>query len=279
MEASMRAITIIFAVFLFVLASNAQVQQQIPNAGTIDWQDQMLQSTGIGAPNPKVPLAAQRAGALEAAKRVALRNLLETVKGMYINSETTVENAMMVSDVINTRVEGIVRNFTVVDTRYMSTGDVEVDVKVPLSGVLADALLPSPWSTMSPGQGYPGFQASGLSPQSAVYTGLIIDAKGVGVRPAMAPKILDQQGNEVYGTGYVSRDYAVQIGVVGYEKDINRARTNERVTNNPLVVKGLKASGTNSTDIVISNADAQKILAAAQNLNFMEQCKVMVILD
>jgi hypothetical protein len=95
----------------------------------------------------------------------------------------------------------------------------------------------------------------------------------------MAPKILDQQGNEVYGTGYVSRDYAVQIGVVGYEKDINRARANERVTNNPLIVKGIKASGSNSTDIVISNADAQKILAAAQNLNFMEQCKVMVILD
>jgi len=275
----MRALLCIFTVLLLVVTVGAQVYQNIPDAGTINWQDQIIRSTGIGAPNPKVPLAAQRAGALEAAKRVALRNLLETVKGMYINSETTVENAMMVSDVINTRVSGIVRNFKVVDTRYMSTGDVEVDVEIPLSGVLADALLPSPWSTMNPGQGYPGFQPSTISPQSAVYTGLIVDARGVGVRPAMAPKIVDQQGNEVYGTGYVSRDYAVQIGVVGYEKDINRARTNERVTNNPMVVKAVKASGANSTDIVISNSDAQNILAAAQNLNFMEQCKVMVILD
>ena len=108
---------------------------------------------------------------------------------------------------------------------------------------------------------------------------LNIDARGSGVRPAMAPKIIDEQGNEVYGTGYVSRDYAVQIGVVGYEKDINRARQNERVTDNPLIVKGIKASGTNSTDIVISNTDAQNVLSAARNLNFMEQCKVMVILD
>jgi hypothetical protein len=275
----MRVFLCVFTVLVFIVVAGAQVYQNIPDAGTINWQDQLIRSTGIGAPNPKVPLAAQRAGALQTAKIAALRNLLETVKGMYINSESTVENAMMVSDVINTRVEGIVRNFKVVDTRYMSTGDVEVDVEVPLSGVLADALLPSPWSTMNPGQGYPGFQALAVSPQSTVYTGLIVDARGAGVRPAMAPKIVDQQGNEVYGTGYVSRDYAVQIGVVGYEKDINRARTNERVTNNPIIVKAIKAGGTNSTDIVISNSDAQNILAAAQNLNFMEQCKVMVILD
>jgi hypothetical protein len=279
MEANMKVVLCLITVFIFIFSLSAQINQQIGTAGAINWQDQMIRSTGIGAPNPKVPLAAQRAGALEAAKRVALRNLLETVKGMYINSETTVENAMMVSDVIQTKVEGVVRNFRVVDTRYMSTGDVEVEVEVPISGVLADALLPSPWATMTPGQGYPGFQPSAIAPQSAVFTGLIIDARGAGIRPAMAPKVLDEQGNEVYGTGYVSREYAVQMGVVGYEKDINRARQNERVTNNPLVVKAIKAAGTNSTDIVIANADAQNVLAAAQNLNFMEQCKVMVILD
>ncbi len=150
-----------------------------------------------------MPLAAQRAGAIEAAKRVALRNLLETVKGMSITSETTVENAMIASDVINTKVSGIVRNFKVVNTRYMSTGDVEVDVEIPLSGVLADALLPEAGTTDGPGQGLPGYQLGSTRPRARVFTGLIIDARGTGVRPAMAPKIIDEQGNEVYGTGYV----------------------------------------------------------------------------
>lgn len=281
MEASMRRTLCVFcALFLLALGLNAQVSQQVPDAGTINWQDQIIRSTGIGAPNPKMPLAAQRAGALEAAKRVALRNMLETVKGMAITSETTVENAMIASDVINTKVSGIVRNFKVVDTRYMSTGDVEVDVEIPLSGILADALLPQQTGpTMTPGQGYPGYDQMDFSQQTGVFTGLLIDAKGLGVRPAMAPKIVDEQGNEIYGTGFVSRDYAVQIGVVGYEKDLNRARTNERITDNPLVIKALKVSGTNSTDIVISSADAQKVLYAGKNMNFMEQCKVMVILD
>ena len=93
----MKAIFSLITVLLFVISLGAQVNQQIGDIGSINWQNQIIRSTGIGAPNPKVPLAAQRAGALEAAKRVALRNLLETVKGMYINSETTVENAMMVS--------------------------------------------------------------------------------------------------------------------------------------------------------------------------------------
>ena len=270
---------VVAVMFLFAFSINAQVYQQVASAGTINWQDQLIRSTGIGAPNPKMPLAAQRAGALEAAKRVALRNLLETVKGMSINSETTVENAMIASDVINTQVSGIVRNFKVVDTRYMSTGDIEVDIEIPLSGILSDALLPQQQGgPMMPGQNFP-IDPSFLPQQVGVFTGLIIDARGTGLRPAMAPKILDEQGNEVYGSGYVSREYAVQIGVVGYEKDINRARTNERVTNNPMIIKGLKASGTNRADVVISNSDAQRVLAAAKNMNFMEQCKVMMVLE
>jgi hypothetical protein len=270
-------LSLITTVLLLVFCAQAQVYQDVGNAGTIDWQDQILTSTGIGAPNPKMPLAAQRAGALEAAKRVALRNLLETVKGMSITSETTVENAMISSDIINTKVSGIVRNFKVVDTRYMSTGDVEVDVQIPLSGVLMETLLPQQQGMMmSPGQGIPGFQPMG---QSAVYTGLIVDARGTGLRPAMAPKILDSQGNEIYGTGYVDREYAVQIGVVGYEKDLNRAKSNERVTDNPMIVKAAKSSGTNSCDVVLSDRDAQMVASAAQNMNFMEKCKVMIILD
>ncbi|MEJ2536953.1 MAG: hypothetical protein P8048_07860, partial [Calditrichia bacterium] len=103
--------------------------------------------------------------------------------------------------------------------------------------------------------------------------------KGLGLRPALAPKVVDENGMEVYGTGQVSRDYALQIGVVGYEKDLNRARANERVTNNPMVIKAVNVSGTHNADVVISNRDAEMIRSASQNLNFLQQCKVMLILD
>lgn len=276
----MRLSRIIFLT-AFILAAinlNAQIYQQVPNAGAINWQDQMLNSTGIGAPDPKVPFAAQRAGAIRAAKLDALRQLLETVKGMNITSETTVRNAMIENDVIQTRVEGVVKNFKMTDTRYLSDGSVEVDVEIPLSGILLNELLPQ-----QVGGKVPGGINYNVNPQpnfsNTIFTGLIIDARGLGLRPAMAPKVLDENGNEVYGTGYVSRDYAVQIGVVGYEKDVNRAVKDDRVKDNPVVVKALRVEGTNQTDVVISNNDAANVSAAGKNLNFMEQCKVMFILD
>jgi hypothetical protein len=169
-------------------------------------------------------------------------------------------------------VEGAVRNYRVIDTRYKSDGSVEVEVEVPLSGIFG-TVLPDYIPLGAEPYGYDG------DPTSAVYTGLVVDARGLGLRPALAPKIIDQNGMEVYGTGAVSRDYALQIGVVGYEKDLNRARANERVTNNPLVVKAVEVTGTHKTDIVISNQEANMIRAASQNLNFLQQCKVMLILD
>lgn len=251
----------------------AQYAQQTPSGGMVDWTNQVIREIGIGAPNPNQPIAAQRAGAIEAAKSVALRNLLERVQGMNITSEVTIEEYMVTNDVIRRQIEGTIKNFRVVDTRYKSDGSVEVEVEVPLSSL---------YETVLPGQipeGTPGQQPMPGQGTSAVYTGLVIDAQGLELRPALAPKVLDENQQEVYGTGRVSRDYALQIGVVGYEKNMNRALANERVTNNPLVVKAIDVSGTNKCDVVISNADAQRIRAAGQNLNFLQQCKVMFVLD
>jgi hypothetical protein len=255
----------------------AQYYQHTPSVGAINWTDQVVRATGIGAPSPSMPPGAQRAGAIEAAKLYALRNILQMVKGMYIDSKTTVENAMISNDRIDAQVQGIVRNFKVVDTRYMSTGDIEVDVEVPLSSFY-EILSDFPGGVPPAGYAQSGYSGTG-TPQGQVFTGLVVDASGLGARPALSPKIVDETGNEVYGTGYVSRDYAIQVGVVGYEKDLSRARANERVAGNPIVIKAFNVSGPNKTDVVISNQDAQVIRNASVNMNFLEQCKVMIVLD
>jgi len=286
---------------LFVQAQS--VTQTFSENQTVNWTDQVVRATGIGAPNPNLPVAAQRTAAIRAAKLDALRNLLETIKGLYLTSETTVRNAMVENDVIRVRVEGLAQNFKQVEgPRYMSDGSVEVVVEMPITGPILDSLLPSQFGgghLMTAGQmvcptcGQPWPQGKPVPPgvtlrqvggtaattTSGVYTGLIVDCKGLGVRPAMAPKILDEQGNEVYGSKFVSRQWAVEIGMVGYDKDLNRARQNDRVTNNPLIVKGLRASGPNKTDVVISSADAALIHQAAANQNFLDKCKVMFIVN
>ncbi len=304
----MKHITIVLIVLALSISYGwGQYLQQFSGMGGIDWTNQVVRATGIGAPNPNFPPSAQRSSAVEAAKVVALRNILQLVKGVYVNSTTTIENAMVKSDLIRTKVEGVVRNFKITDIRYMSTGDVEVDVEVPLSsfyeifltfpeGTAVETpqycpLCGQPWPAGKPfpkeyeyllkgGNANPA-PAPMPSPSvgNGVFTGLIVDARGLGAKPALAPRILDENGNVVYGTQNVSREYALQIGVVGYEKDLNRARQNERVANNPLIVKAVRVEGPNRTDVVIRNADAERIRQMAQRLKFLEECRVMMVLD
>lgn len=293
-------VCLMFALVIPAVVMGQGYDQVLGQNKSIDWTRYVIKCTGIGAPSPDQPMAAQRANALRVAKIDAMRNALEVVKGVQLTSATTVENSLMVSDQIKTTVEGAIRGAQVVDTRYMSSGDVEVDIEVPLTGIMMDALLPQdfgggvlttggqllcpccgqPWPQGKPvPAGVTLIQAGGGDAVDNLYTGLIIDARGLGITPAMAPKVLDEDSKDVYSAKFISRDYAVDIGMAGYEKDLNRARMNERVTDNPLVVKALKASGPSKSDVVISSVDALKIHNAASNLNFLKHCKVMFILD
>jgi hypothetical protein len=161
----------------------------------------------------------------------------------------------------------------VMDKKYMSDGSVEVTVGMKLTGALADSLLPKTPPTPPTGI----VTTPGATGQT--FTGLIIDARGLGIRPAMAPKILNEDGKEVYGSAWINRDWAVREGMAGYLRDPLQAQQNPRVTDKPLTVKALKASGDARVDVVISNADAAMIHGASQNLSFLEKCKVIILVD
>jgi len=243
--------------------------------GIINWTKGIVQATGIGAPPEKFygkPNA--RPMALRAAKLDAYRNILEVVNGVRINSATVVKDFAVENDVIMTKVEGMVKGAEVVKQEYLSDGTVEITMQMDLRGGFAQLVLPEdikPLESIKPA----------IPPQSssAVYTGLVVDARGLKTRPAMSPKILDENGQEVYGSAFVSREYAVQQGMSGYAKDLGAAKGNQRVTNNPLTVKGLRAEGAGRSDIVISNADASRLRSASENLSFMKKCRVMIVVD
>jgi hypothetical protein len=53
----------------------------------------------------------------------------------------------------------------------------------------------------------------------------------------------------------------------------------KRVSDYPLVVKGLKTSGPGRSEIVISNADASKLRGISESLYFMKKCRVIIVID
>ncbi|MFH1625556.1 MAG: LPP20 family lipoprotein [Pseudomonadota bacterium] len=250
------------------LAGNTDQVVETVSQGEVNWTRNVIRATGSGAPNPAVPnIAVARLGAERAAKVDALRNLLETVKGVRIDSETTVVNAMTQSDVIQAEVQGFVRGARVVDKKYFSDGGVEVVVEIPITGSFAQTLLPLTGGQLVPSSGNP------------VYTGLIIDTKGLELRPTMSPKVLDEDGREVYGSAYVSREFAVEQGIVGYVKDVELARQNDRVANNPIIIKGIKTEGPGNSNVIIKNSDADILRDTSRNLSFLSQCRVLFVVD
>ena len=128
--------------------------------------------------------------ALRIAKQDAMRQLIEIVNGVTLTSETTMSGAM-VDDVINTKVQGFIRGARPVgQPKYLSDTSVEMEYSVPMSGI-SDIVLPPvtvPATTQAPNNNQPAAAANNTT-QAGGVTGIIIDARGLKARPAMAPRI------------------------------------------------------------------------------------------
>lgn len=294
-------ITIVFVLSLYSLALSQSLTQQIDNFGYVDWEGFVIRSSGVSSLDVQNQTAEQRIQALESAKQAATQNLAKVAEQLVYSSNITVKEALAQKSLSSAHLQRIVQGFTLVDTRSMSDMSIEVDIELPISGRLSDVLLPKdcgkgqlrlsdkllcptclqPWpegkpvpegvKLVNPAEGL-------LSPKGIPYTGLIVDARGLGLNPAITIKILDEDGNEIYGTNYVDRDNAVEIGIVAYKSEMGDARNEKRIGSEPLLVRGLKASGPLKVDVVVSNMDAALIHSAAHIQNFLKGCKVVVII-
>ena len=268
-------VVVLLAIPLSGYAEQGQDLIEHGDKGTINWSKGIAQATGIGAPPEKLygkPSA--RPMALRAAKLDAYRNILEVIKGVRIDSTTIVEDYAIESDIIMSKVEGMVQGAEVVKKEYLSDGTVEITMQMDMRGGFSQLVLPAEIKPLESIKSVMPLQSS-----SSVYTGLVVDARGLHARPAMSPKVQDARGQEVYGSAFVSREFAVQQGMSGYAKNVASASANQRVTDNPLVVKGLRVEGAGRSDIVISNADASMLRSASENLSFMKKCRVMIVVD
>ncbi len=245
------------------------------DTGHINWQEGRAVAIGIGAPPAAASNPAQaRAMAVRAATVVARRNLLELIKGVSIDATTTVNNYMTADDTVVSQVRGYLQNTRVLDTAYMSDGSVEVTVGIGLRGDFADVIIPktTPFGSKEPPQ-------IGQPVEGVAYTGLVVDARGLEAKPAMTPRIVDEEGEVIYGAAYVDRKFAVEQGMAGYAKDLKAAAANARVGDRPYLVKAVRAEGPAQTDLVIKTEDAQALKSMSGTLTFLEQCRVMIVLD
>ena len=254
--------------------------------GSINYGDRTIQAIGIGfIPENVINAGQARRAAMRIAKQDALRQLIEIVNGVNVTSETTVSGAMF-DDMIKTQVQGAIRGARRVgQPSYLSDTSVEVTYEVKMADI-SKVLLPMAESAPTLQYGIAkstnataATSSNAAQTTSGGVTGIIIDGTGLGLRPAMSPRILNQDGSVVYGPSQYSRDYAASNGVVGYAKTLDQAKNDSRVQGNPLIIRGTSIFGSSAADITISNIDAGKASSADGSASLFSNCRVMFVLD
>lgn len=241
----------------------------------VNWQGQVVRATGAGAPDLKAQNAAQaRLGAERAALLDAFRNLLSQVKGVSVDG-TKKMGDLMEKDEVRARVEGVVKGYKIVNKRYFSDNGVEVEIEVPLA-MLTDICDPDATQVLAIAQppAKDPKAAPAKQPDAPPATGLVIDARGLKVVPALMPRVLDDAGKAVYSVDTLSADARKASGVASYVQSLEEAQKSIKAGEKPLVIKAAKANG---ADLQLAPEDAKKL--ASINPSFLADGKVVIVLN
>lgn len=253
--------------------------------GQVDWNKGVIRSIGMGAGKPeyqKKNPGVYRAQAKRAAIMDAQRNLAETVNGVRVTSESTMEDMILQSDVVRTRIDSMIKNMTEVSSKYSDDGVYEVVLEMPIFGATNSlsevAFIPF---KDEPKVSFPSPVDNSIINQPTIinnnYTGLVIDCRGLGgLNPVMSPVIKNASGQAIYGHQNLDYDKIIVNGMASYANDVNDEISRSRAGSNPLVVKAVKLSDFNANPIV-SAEDSDKILATNQHNKFLDNCAVVFV--
>lgn len=232
--------------------------------GQVNWTERVVLATGSGVPDDRLSNVAQvRLEAERAAKGDAYRKIFETLRRVRVTASTSGDGSLRRPEV-SKQVQGIIRRCRTVDTRYYSDGGVDVVVRCPLDGGLASALVPIESRRALSTKG------------DAEYSGLIVDAVGTKVRPALSPRLVDPDGNVVYAAPVVGPNPFRQYGAARFSRTVEAARRDSRVGSRPLIVKAV-GLGDTATDVQMSAEDSAKL--SGGNLAFLLEARVVIVTD
>lgn len=252
-----------------------------------------ITEVGMGYPPAGKPIGQGMILARRAAIVDAQRNLVGRIKSTSIDANTNVEDAIAQSDFVRAKISGMIRGARVVSEEQLANGAYQVVMSVPACGVgsVADVAIsqklqnegvaaPRPVPAPSPAA-VNSYTPAPQATMGAGYTGIVIDARGTALVRTYCPVIYDTNGRAIYGVHNVDRNFAISQGVVEYAEGAaswqQMGMGNSRAGSNPLIVSvvSLKERCVNKCDVIISVADADKILIENQRSGMLNRYAVV----
>ena len=301
-------VSIISSVCMAVLLAALPVLAQ--EKGNVDWQHGYIFAVGQGTASAQEHRGKAKIKATTAAKVAAQRNLLEVIKGVRITSVSTVQDAMLVGDVIRTRIDGMLKGAFIEGDPQIEYVDgapvVTVLMKVCLNGgpkecasrpnltnvlnldtrplppaapvILLTAPTPPPLPPASPAP----VQDTGWKPPvydpTRPVTGLVVNLNGRYFERELLPVVITQGQPDlvtVYCVKTVKPAVVRTYGAVRYAESLEHARRIQAVGSNPIIVTADGISRENM--IVIRSGDAKLLRETlAHGNDYLAEAKVVI---
>lgn len=313
----MRGLSKMFAIMVMAAIVVVSSAASVFAAEGVDWNDNVITVQGMGvAPVNAVNAAQARMLARRAAVVDGYRQLAEAVKGVNVDSETTVENMMVTNDTTKTKVSACIQGARVVSEQVVDGGGYMVTMQVSMFGVsnsLASAVLekpaavedfPKPDASVAPSAPASVQVNVQFSGQPASATLPSVPSAPVQQKPQGSSAAAAPSGQAVGGyTGLIVDCSGLGLRPVmspviknangqpiyGYKNlDYAAVVTNgmagytsdihkaTRAGNNPLVVKAVSLDGHNGNP-VLSVADANRVLIENGATGFLDRTAVVFV--
>jgi hypothetical protein len=244
------------------LAGGADPLWEDLGGGRVDWAGETVVSTARGERGGNVAGLEM----MEGSARTQLGpRMLTMARRVRVRSDATADDLLGAGDLIADRLDDNLATWEATEVRYHTGGDVEVDGALGLHGWLRPALV-----LMVTGR-------ERATPVTGTVTGLVVDARGLRVRPCVAPRVLDGGGQALYSLEVLTPSAAAARSPAQWVGDAGDHRAARRAGENPVFARAKDV--VDGCDVVLADADAAAVRREAESAPFLLGGYVVIVVD
>ncbi len=267
-----RLLKIIIAGF-FIFGACALFAGQ--NTGTLDWRKMELKVSAVSTVSEEESgnEADWQYAAQQRAEEELFENFIRSMNKVRVNAYKTAANIIRSDYAKNRRLYTYYAGIRKSEIRYIQQ-DVLIEKIFPLFGENGFVHL-----LFEAGYDTGNFHSYERFVHSTAFTGLVIDARGLGKVPAAAPKVFDSNHTLVFSVDLMYTESFRKWGAVQYIDDPNDRLCEERVGDNPYRIVAIRDDKLIETDIAVSVDDARVLLQKEDSREKLMQGRVAIIID
>jgi len=242
----------------------------------VDWSGGIIRSvayvsaktTASGLPvEPGEPISAGRTRSALLARERATAGLLGALGGIELYGRVSLRDYMAENEEAQYGIAALVDERVKLKTSPVDFFTVRTEAVMSISDIVR--ALPMEF----PAEEIPAPADAALPTK---YTALIVDARGLPVRPMIFPAVYDEDGLEIYSRYKVDPERAAKDAMVSYCTTEKAAFTHRKSGAHPYFAAALRELKGNP---VIAHADVRKVLSHPENRINLKKCRVIFIVD